>query len=340
MNIIAENGAENGQGNAAALVDDGMNGLPASFEDTQQQQRRRRRRQRREEGSGGAGGGGAGGGGAGGAGSGGDLSVISAQLACAACALTFREMGQRGAPLFAASPRAAAIAEELATLPPALARPAPHVERYLAFLEREIPRIERLELGRHALPWVLRQQGLVSDDGLWLEFGVAKGTSLCAIAAEGRRRGRVAPVYGFDSFEGLPTQWRVGFDTGKFTQNGTPPTLPDENDNVAFVVGLFADTLPGFLASATAAPRGVPVSLLHVDCDLYAGAAVVLELLSDRIVPGTVIVFDELLNYNGYERHEMRALFEFLERRCDLAVRWLGMKNKGCMSVALVMVGK
>jgi hypothetical protein len=67
---------------------------------------------------------------------------------------------------------------------------------------------------------------------------------------------------------------------------------------------------------------------------------VVLELLSDRIIPGTVIVFDELLNYNGYERHEMRALFEFLERRSELAVRWLGQKNKGCMSVALVMVEK
>ena len=269
---------------------------------------------------------------------GGAIAVISAQLACAACALTFREMN-RDVPRFASSRRAAAIEEELASLPPSLSRPDPRVDRYLAFLEREQNAIERLELGQHALPWVLRQQDLVSDAGLWLEFGVAKGTSLCTIAAESRRRGRVAPVFGFDSFKGLPTQWRVGFDAGKFTQNGMPPSLPDGNDNVTFVVGLFADSLPVFLESIPS-PDLLPVSFLHIDCDLYSGASVVLELLSDRIIPGTVIVFDELLNYNGYERHEMRALFEFLERRSELAVRWLGQKNKGCMSVALVMVEK
>ena len=109
----------------------------------------------------------------------------------------------------------------------------------------------------------------------------------------------------------MPEQWRVGFDAGKFTQNKGSARASRGNGNVKFVVGMFADALPTFLASADAAPPGKTVSLLHIDCDLYAGAAVVLKLLRDRIAPGTVIVFDELLNYNGYERHEMRALFEF-----------------------------
>ena len=123
-----------------------------------------------------------------------DVSVISARLACAACALTFREM-QRTVPGFAESPRAAAISKELSTLPPMLSRPDPQVDRYLIFLEREIPRIESLELGQHALPWVLQRENLVSDDGLWLEFGVAGGASLCMIAAEARRRTRTLPVW-------------------------------------------------------------------------------------------------------------------------------------------------
>lgn len=265
-------------------------------------------------------------------------SVISAQLACAACSLTFLEM-LKSTPGFADSSRAAAISKELATLPTALCRPDPYVDRYLVFLEREIPCIESIELGQHALPWVLQHEKLVKDDGLWLEFGVAGGNSLCMIADEAQRRARSRPVYGFDSFTGLPEQWRVGFDKGKFTQNGKPPTLPEGTKNVEFVVGMFADSLPTFLESAETAPPGETVSLLHIDCDLYAGAALVLKSLSARIVPGTVIVFDELLNYNGYERHEMRALFEFLESRGDLRARWLGLKNKGCMSVALVIVG-
>ena len=63
-----------------------------------------------------------------------------------------------------------------------------------------------------------------------------------------------------------------------------------------------------------------------------------LKLLRDGNCSSTVIVFDELLNYNGYERHEMRALFEFLEDRDDLRARWLGLKSKG-WNVALVIVG-
>ena len=58
----------------------------------------------------------------------------------------------------------------------------------------------------------------------------------------------------------------------------------------------------------------------------------------------TVIVFDELLNYNGFERHEMRALFEMMEKEggvgSRLKLEWIGSKHAGCMSVAAKMVAK
>ena len=47
--------------------------------------------------------------------------------------------------------------------------------------------------------------------------------------------------------------------------------------------------------------------------DLYAGARDALMLLSDRIRPGTVIVFDDLVNYNNYREHEVKALYEWLQ---------------------------
>jgi Macrocin-O-methyltransferase (TylF) len=43
-------------------------------------------------------------------------------------------------------------------------------------------------------------------------------------------------------------------------------------------------------------------SYIHIDCDLYAGAHDALTLLSDRISPGALLVFDELVNYPEYRR--------------------------------------
>ena len=53
-------------------------------------------------------------------------------------------------------------------------------------------------------------------------------------------------------------------------------------------------------------PReSLPLSYLHIDCDLYAGSRDALTLLSHKIVPGTVLLFDELVNYNTYREHEV-----------------------------------
>jgi hypothetical protein len=59
-------------------------------------------------------------------------------------------------------------------------------------------------------------------------------------------------------------------------------------------------------------PPHLPIALLHIDCDLYSSTKTIFELLSDRIVPGTVIVFDELVNYPAFKKHEVLAFYEFL----------------------------
>merc|ERR1712087_704292 len=68
------------------------------------------------------------------------------------------------------------------------------------------------------------------------------------------------------------------------------------------------ESLPPFLASHSG-----PVSFIHVDSDLYSSAISVLQLLTPRIQPGAVLVFDELINYPGFREGEMRALYEWLE---------------------------
>lgn len=146
-----------------------------------------------------------------------------------------------------------------------------------------------------------------AGEGLYLEFGVFSGISINQIA-------RLKPeqtVYGFDSFEGLPETWRDGFEAGTF-QKGV---LPKVEKNVVLVKGWFNKSLPGFLTDHPG-----DCAFIHIDCDLYSSAKTVLTLLGQRIVSGTVIVFDEYFNYPSWQKHEHKAFTEFLKehgRECD-----------------------
>jgi hypothetical protein len=135
--------------------------------------------------------------------------------------------------------------------------------------------------------------------GLYLEFGVFWGTSINHVAAQIPEL-----IYGFDSFEGLPEDWRDGLPQGYFRV----PNLPEVRPNVRLIKGWFKDTLPMFL-------KGEPgnVAFLHVDCDLYSSTKTVLDLLTSRIVSGTVIVFDEYFNYPGWREDEFKAFHEFCQ---------------------------
>jgi len=52
--------------------------------------------------------------------------------------------------------------------------------------------------------------------------------------------------------------------------------------------------------------------LIHVDCDIYSSTRTIFELLGQRMVTGSVIVFDEYFNYPGWRQHEYKAFQEFI----------------------------
>ena len=145
-----------------------------------------------------------------------------------------------------------------------------------------------------------------------MEFGVFTGDSITQTANwKTVFCGTTQPVYGFDTFTGLPTDWRPGYTAGAFNvPNGTSISAPS---NVVLVKGLFIDTLPDLLRLIDREHQcHTPVSFLHIDCDMYDGARDVLFLLGSRLRTGSIIIFDELFNYPGYEKHEIKALYEFL----------------------------
>jgi predicted O-methyltransferase YrrM len=157
--------------------------------------------------------------------------------------------------------------------------------------------------------------------GLILEFGVEKGASIrCIAEASGRT------VHGFDSFAGLPADWRGTKEAkGKFDRQGKPPAVPA---NVELHVGWFDQTIGPF-----AAQHREDIALLHVDCDIYESTKIVFDQIGDRIVPGTVIVFDEYLNYPGWRQHEYKAFQEFVHGR-HLRYSYIGLSaEKGHVAV-------
>jgi hypothetical protein len=152
-------------------------------------------------------------------------------------------------------------------------------------------------------------------DTLWLEFGVATGRTINYISSFTNDK-----VYGFDSFEGLPEKWRDGFEKGMFNLDGI---LPEVNDNVELIKGWFNETLPDFIKK-----QDKKVSFIHMDADLYSSTKYIFEVLKDYIDKDCVIIFDELVNYPGFdgENGELRAFYEFItENKIDY--EWIGMNG-------------
>jgi hypothetical protein len=171
--------------------------------------------------------------------------------------------------------------------------------RYMIEHMRAVPNFET-DYDLH--DWVVGEVDLdLMHRGLVLEFGVATGRTLNHFA-------RLLPgktVYGFDGFQGLPEDWTSRMRRGFFARDA----LPAVRSNCQLIVGWFDQTLPKWIKS-----NHQPVALLHVDCDLYSSTVTILNNLRHQIVPGTVIVFDEYINYPGWQLDEFRAWQEYVAK--------------------------
>jgi hypothetical protein len=137
---------------------------------------------------------------------------------------------------------------------------------------------------------------------IYLEFGVFEGESIqywseINLAQE-------STFWGFDTFTGLPESWE--FFSGKlekyeFDTGGKIPEIKDKR--VAFMKGLFQETLSDFLANEALGS----LIVIHIDADIYSAALYVLTQMDHKIKPGTIIIFDEFSNV----LHEFRALDDY-----------------------------
>ena len=141
-------------------------------------------------------------------------------------------------------------------------------------------------------------------DGFVAEYGVDKGKSFLQLCEHFKKE----TVFGFDGFEGLPGGIWPGntIHKGMFDYKGTIPfTVPS---NGTIVPGWFNKTLPKFDYKKPVA------KYLHIDCDVYSSTVDILTSLVGKIVPGTVITFDDYCNHPNWRQGEFRAWQEFVEK--------------------------
>lgn len=159
-------------------------------------------------------------------------------------------------------------------------------------------------------------------NGLCLEFGVWTGQTISYINQELSSW----YIYGFDSFEGLPEKWDRSddnrYEPGYFSLNGT---IPELNKNIKLIKGWFKDTLPSWLNKHKYYKH---IDLLHIDCDIYSSSKTILDYCKNLINKDTIIVFDELINYTDFQKHEIKALYEFIEStQLDFEILYSGGYN-------------
>ncbi len=143
-------------------------------------------------------------------------------------------------------------------------------------------------------------------DGDFLEFGVFEGLTFIEAwyAARSLELGQVR-LHAFDSFAGLPIP--VGPDAdGPHVAKGcwAPRETFDRNvalhgvdpARITVTQGPFEETLHFKGRNQIGLTKA---AIVWVDCDLFASTVPVLQYITDILVDGTVLVFDDWFSYKG-----------------------------------------
>lgn len=171
---------------------------------------------------------------------------------------------------------------------------------------------ERFKLHEH----VLKAENLADRPITYLEFGVAAGESIKWWLAH--NRAPESSFTGFDCFEGLPEDWDHKA-KGDFSTGGKTPVVNDSR--CGFVVGIFQDTLQGFLKSRDKQEFRRPL-VVHLDADIYSATLFVMFTLLPHLRKGDILIFDEFSSPLG----EFKAFVDF-ELATGIKWRLIGAVN-------------
>lgn len=160
-------------------------------------------------------------------------------------------------------------------------------------------------------------------EGDYLEFGVYQGKAMSSAWNAAIRYGqRTMRFHAFDSFSGLPDPSTSGADTGGEFVTGEfacDRVTFERNLRVAGVDLSRVTVTEGFYDATLQTPAGAvgikAAAVVWIDCDLYSSTVEVLAFLTDVLVDGAVLIFDDWHCFHSRpDRGEQRACAEWLER--------------------------
>ena len=131
--------------------------------------------------------------------------------------------------------------------------------------------------------------------------------------------------FGFDSFEGLPKANAIDVAEGQekwIGEGGFTASLEEvqkllpkkglSEGRIKLVKGWFDKTLT---PATKQEHRITAAAIVYVDCDYYESAVPALEFVTDLLVDGSIIIFDDWFLFRGRrDRGEQRAFYEWKEK--------------------------
>ena len=129
------------------------------------------------------------------------------------------------------------------------------------------------------------------------EFGVWNGISFQYLIKTFKKG------FGFDTFTGIPEDWH-NKPSGSYSSFGSVPKIKGGE----FIAGKFENTLPKFFSQ-----KRPMASLINFDADLYTSTLCALNYSNKVIDEKSILIFDEFLMNDNWEKDEYKALNEF----CD-----------------------
>jgi hypothetical protein len=152
--------------------------------------------------------------------------------------------------------------------------------------------------------------------GAIAEFGVWQGNGLEQIIIRCEALDLLRPVFGFDSFEGLPEPssddlecFKAGEFLGSIDDVSARLKVP-QRPHVRLVKGWFCDSLRS--PEVANEPGLAQVAFARIDGDLYESTVDCLNFLEGRLAHGCFLVFDDWAHKQ--DLGETKAFFEFFER--------------------------
>lgn len=169
----------------------------------------------------------------------------------------------------------------------------------------------------------LCQREYASSLGDYLEFGVARGSSMACVhdVVRAMRVGR-SRLIGFDSFQGLPAEaddegWSRGeYRSSLFATRRYLAARHVDMERVSLVPGWFRDTLTPAVRADLRLDRA---SLILVDCEIYSASRQALAFCAPHIQGQAVVILDD---WGAAEERgvpgQREAFEEFLAAQPDL----------------------